>query len=246
MDLLYTLFATLTISSMSFIGVFLLIKKIRRSSILITALIAFAAGTLLGDVFFHLIPEHIESKGYDLKTVFGILAGILIMLVIESILHCSHDKPKKSEKPMHLAYMNISGDAVHNFLDGVAVGAAFLINPTVGFATTIAVILHEIPQEFADASVLLYAGWKKTKILMVNFLTALTAVMGALFVFILKDIIQNLESFLIPVAAGQFIYIALADLLPEIHKKTGAKKYIVEITAFILGTITMYLLTLLE
>jgi zinc and cadmium transporter len=142
--------------------------------------------------------------------------------------------------------LNIIGDGIHNFLDGVAIASSFLISPEIGIATTIAVIFHEIPQEIADVSVLVYSGWNKARILVINFLTALTAMLGVVLVFVLTNFIEDLEKYLVPVAAGQFIYIALADLLPVIHRKAGVKKYIVEIAAFIIGLIIMFLLQSFE
>lgn len=252
MDLAPALIASFFVSIISFVGIILLINKLHKSTFL-TALISFAAGSLIGDVFFHLLPEHIENFGYTNDTVFGIIAGILIMFITEAYLHCSHDSSKeveefeeKHEQHFHLGSLNTISDALHNFLDGIALGASFLISPEVGIATTIAIILHEIPQELADVSVLAYAGWKRSKILFINFLTALTSVAGVVTVFVLQNINEDLERFLIPLAIGQFIYVALADLLPVIHKKAGLKKYLLEIVAFIIGIGIMFLLTLGE
>lgn len=176
------------------------------------------------------------------------------MLLVEAYLHCSHDSEEEIEKAndhsthshVHLGELNTLGDALHNYLDGVALASSFLISPEIGIATTVAIILHEIPQEFADVSVLVYAGWSKAKILVINFLTALTSLLGVFTVYILSSINSELEMYLIPIAIGQFIYIALADLLPVIHKKAGVKKYIIEITTFLIGIGLMYLLTLAE
>jgi zinc and cadmium transporter len=249
-EFINSIIATFLVSLISFVGVVVLLKQIASRSFIITALISFAAGSLIGDVFLHLLSEHIEEFGYEDKTVIGIFVGILIMLITEAWLHCSHDSVDELEhnhkENQVLAKLNIIGDGVHNFLDGVAIAASFLISPEVGVATTIAIILHEIPQEFADASILLYSGWARKRVLFMNFLTALSAVAGAIFVFIASSVIENLEQILVPVAAGQFIYIALADLMPEIHKKAGVKKYIVEIFMFVLGIFIMYSLTLFE
>lgn len=243
------LLATLLVSTVSFIGVFVLLKNTLTP--LTTAMISFAAGTLVGDAFLHLLPEHIETFGYSTKTVAFIFGGILIMLIIEAYFHCSHDSSEEIEHHEHskkgvLANLNIIGDGMHNFLDGLAIASSFLISPAVGFSSTIAIILHEIPQELADASILSYSGWKRKKILIFNFLTALTALLGVLFVYVVKSKVDHAEQYLVPLAIGQFIYISLADLLPEIHKKSGVKKYILEIGMFIGGLLVMYLLTLAE
>jgi len=256
MELLLPLLASVLVSLVSFIGIIILVDKIYKSFI-ITSLIAFAAGTLIGDVFIHLLPDHIETFGYDNSTILGIILGVLIMFIVEAYLHCSHDSEEEIEVianehthnhigHSHLGKLNTIGDAIHNLLDGIAIGASFLISPEVGIATTVAVILHEIPQELADVSVLAFSGWSKARILTVNFITALTSIFGVVLVFVLQSVDESVEKILIPLAIGQFIYIALGDLLPVIHKKAGVKKYIIEISAFIIGVLVMYSLTLFE
>lgn len=250
MNLLLPILASILVSFISFTGIVLFIKKFNKSFIL-TALISFAAGSLIGDVFFHLLPEHIRSYGYTNETIWGILLGIILMLLVEAYLHCSHDSSSQMNSNehgnnLHLGKLNTIGDAVHNYLDGIALASSFLISPEIGIATTLAIIIHEIPQEFADVSVLLYSGWSKKKVLAINFLTALTSILGVLTVVVLSNINSDIEKFLIPLAIGQFIYIALADLLPVIHKKSGLKKYVIEIFAFVLGILIMFGLTLVE
>lgn len=256
MEFVLPIIASIAVSLISFIGIIILVDKVYKS-FFITSLISFAAGTLIGDVFIHMLPDHIENYGYDMSTIAGIIIGIIIMLVVEAYLHCSHDSEQEIEVianenthshkgHSHLGKLNTFGDAIHNLLDGLAIGASFLISPEVGIATTIAVILHEIPQELADVSVMAYSGWSKSKILLVNSITALTSIIGVVLVFILRSLDSSIEKFLIPLAIGQFIYIALADLLPVIHKKAGVKKYVIEITAFIVGVAIMFALTLFE
>ncbi|MFS8130445.1 MAG: ZIP family metal transporter [Candidatus Dojkabacteria bacterium] len=250
MTLVYSLIATFIVSLISFVGILLFFRKTNSKSSFITSLIAFAAGALLGDAFLHLIGKAIEVNGYSIGIMVYVFAGILLMLVIEAYFHCSHDATEEN-KHNHatnkvLGNLNTFGNAIHNFLDGIAIAASFLVSPVAGVASTIAIIFHEIPQEFADVGILLYSGWSKKKVLVLNFLTALTAVLGAIFTIILSSYIQGAQKFLIPLAAGQFIYIALADLLPEIHEKAGVKKYVLEIGMFCVGFILMYVLLFLE
>jgi len=248
--LAYSLIATFIVSLISFVGILLFFRKVSEKSNFITSLIAFAAGALLGDAFLHLIGESIKDNGYSVEIMIFVFAGILLMLVIEAYFHCSHDSEDEYKhehvKKSVLANLNTFGDGIHNFLDGIAIAASFLVSPVAGVASTIAIIMHEIPQEFADVGILLYSGWSKKKVLIVNFLTALTAVAGAIFALILSNYVEGAQKFLIPLAAGQFIYIALADLLPEIHEKSGVKKYIIEIGMFCIGFIMMYALLFLE
>lgn len=250
MELIYSLVATFVVSLISFVGILLFFRKVTEKSNFITSLISFAAGALLGDAFLHLIGESISENGYSVEIMICVFAGILLMLVIEAYFHCSHDTTEELKhehvKKSVLANLNTFGDAIHNFLDGIAIAASFLVSPLAGVASTIAIIVHEIPQEFADVGILLYSGWSKKKVLLVNFLTALTAVLGAIFAFVLSQYVSNAQKFLIPLAAGQFIYIALADLLPEIHEKSGVKKYIIEIGMFCVGFALMYALLFLE
>ena len=246
MEFLYSILATLFISTISLVGVILFIRKINTRTIVTTALISFAAGSLLGDAFIHLIGEHVENFGYTTSMVVSIFFGILFMLIFEAYFHCSHDSEDELEHKHILAKTNLIGDGVHNFLDGVAIASSFLVSPAVGIASTIAIIFHEIPQELADTGILIHAGWKKRKILVANFLTALTAILGVIVVFALSQVVEGAEQFLIPFAAGQFIYVALSDLVPEIHRRKGVTKYIIEISAFVVGFLIMYLLTFLE
>jgi zinc and cadmium transporter len=247
---IYSILAAIIVSFVSFTGIFILVDKIAKSKSVVTALISFAAGTLIGDVFLHLLPEQIEVNGFGNDITFGIFAGIIIMIIVEAYFHCSHDSAKEVEEHHShnhsLAKLNIFGDAIHNFLDGIAIAASFLVNVEAGIATTLAVALHEIPQEIADVSVLAYSGWSKTKIMLVNFITALTSVLGVIFVLLLSNSVESIEKYLISFAIGQFIYISMADLLPEIHKKSNVKKYFIEISMFTLGIVLMYLLTLVE
>jgi len=243
MNVTAALLAAVVVSLISLVSIILFSKKLSKLSSVVTYFIAFAAGTMLGNAFFHLMPEYLEQYHWSSSVAFYILVGMTIMLVVEAFFHCSHDSShmvncKDESHPHHgehLGLMNLSGDFIHNFLDGIAIGASFLISTEVGIATTVAVILHEIPQEFADTMVLSYAGWKRGKIILANALTSLTAILGVLVVIAATQVMDTAEALLIPIAIGQFIYIALADLLPEIHNKARVKKYIGEISLFIIG-----------
>jgi zinc and cadmium transporter len=144
------------------------------------------------------------------------------------------------------AYTNLIGDALHNFLDGVIIAGSYLVSVPVGMATTLAVMLHEIPQEIGDFSVLIHGGFTRQKALWLNFLTALSAVVGAALTLVLAERIEGLVSWLLPLAAGGFIYIASADLIPELHKDATTKRSLGQILAFIIGIGVMASLLLLE
>lgn len=142
--------------------------------------------------------------------------------------------------------MNLVGDAIHNFIDGMIIAASFFVSPAAGIATTIAVLLHEIPQEIADFGVLLHGGFSKGKALFFNLITGLTAVLGAIVVLVLGSLNQNLVMFLIPFTVGTFIYIAGSDLIPELHKEVKLSVSIPQFVFFLFGIGIMMLLLLLE
>lgn len=244
--LFYTLLSVLAVSVISLIGVVTLSINSKKLNKILIYLVSFAAGALLGDVFLHLIPELIEDNSFTTKTSFLVLGGILLFFIIEKIVHWQHCHiPQNTSHSHPFAVTNLVGDGVHNFLDGIIIGASYLVNIPVGIATTIAVIFHEIPQEIGDFGVLLHGGFSKSKALLFNFLSALTAVAGGLLAVLASDLVSITE-YLIPMAIGGFIYIAGSDLIPELHKNFQIKKSIIQIFAFILGIAVMALLLLLE
>ncbi len=244
--LLYTIVSVLIVSVISFVGVITLLIKVKNLNKILLYLVSFAAGALLGDVFIHLIPELIEENLFNLKTSFLILGGILLFFIIEKIVHWQHcHVPQNGGHEHPFVVTNLVGDGVHNFIDGLIIGASYIVNIPLGIATTIAVIFHEIPQEIGDFGVLLHGGFSKSKALLFNFLSALTAVAGGLIAFLASGI-TPITDYLIPLAIGGFIYIAGSDLIPELHKNFETKKSIFQILALIAGITVMSLLLLLE
>lgn len=144
------------------------------------------------------------------------------------------------------AYMNLIGDFLHNFIDGLIIGASYLISIPAGIATTIAVFLHEVPQEIGDFGVLIYAGFSKTKAILMNFLVALSAVLGVIVVIISSNFVLGIEKMLSAIAIGGFLYIAGSDLIPELHKDSSVKVSIIQIVSFIVGVLIMFSLLFLE
>lgn len=244
---IYIFLSVLIVSLISLIGaVTLAINKNRLKNILIY-FISFSAGALFGDAFIHLIPEATSETGFNLTLSLYILTGILSSFIVEKIVCWRHCHLPITDNHVHTyAYMNIFGDLVHNFIDGLIIGAAYIASIPVGIATTVAVILHEIPQEMGDFGVLLHGGFSRTKALFFNFITALTAVLGAIIALFLTNHLENANSFLIPFAAGSFIYIAGSDLIPELHKETQVKKGFIQVGFFILGILIMISLIFIE
>ncbi len=245
--LFYTMISVLIVSVISFAGILTLSIKLKNLHKILLYLVSFAAGALLGDVFIHLIPELIEEDLFNLKASFLILGGILLFFVIEKIVHWQHcHVPQNGGHEHPFVITNLVGDGVHNFIDGLIIGASYMVNIPLGIATTIAVIFHEIPQEIGDFGVLLHGGFSKSKALLFNFLSALTAVAGGLIAVLASGITPSITDYLIPLTIGGFIYIAGSDLIPELHKNFETKKSIIQILALIAGIAVMALLLLLE
>jgi zinc and cadmium transporter len=188
-----------------------------------------------------LLPESVKiSEGLD--TFLFILFGFILFFLIEKVLHWRHCH--KGECQIHtFTYMNLIGDSIHNFIDGLIIATSFVISHPLGMTTTLAIALHEIPQEIGDFGVLIYGGFEKRKALILNFLTALTAILGGVIGFFITTMVENVKLFILPFAAGGFIYIAATDLIPEIRKETSLKKSMVYFGIFILGIFIMYVVT---
>jgi zinc and cadmium transporter len=246
----YIIVSVLGISLLSFIGVFTLsINKVTLDKMLLY-LVAFSAGALIGDSFLHLLPEIIGEIGFETITAVYVILGLLSMFIVEKLIrwrHCHHSPHKHTHAKIEpFAMTSLIGDGVHNFIDGLLIGASYLVSIPVGIATTVAIALHEIPQEIGDFAVLTHGGLSRKRALFLNFLTALTAVIGAVLAIYLSGQITGLTHFLIPFAAGHFIYIATADLIPELHKEDNLEKSTLQLLWFILGIGIMYALILIE
>lgn len=243
----YTLASVFIVSAISLVGVITLSINQKRLHKILLYLVSFSAGALLGDVFIHMIPQIVEEKAFTLQTSFIILGGIVLFFTIEKIVHWQHCHMPQTKQHIHpFAVVNLIGDGVHNFLDGLIIGASYLVSLPLGFATTIAVIFHEIPQEIGDFGVLIHGGFSKKKALLFNFLSALTAVLGGIIALWAVNFVPAVVKATIPIAIGGFIYIAGADLIPELHKDFETKKAIFELIAMIAGILVMAALILIE
>jgi zinc and cadmium transporter len=238
--------AVLGISLVSLLGALGLVVRPDALRGALLLLVSFAAGALLGDAFLHLIPEIAESAaGLDVLASAGLLAGLLSFFVLEKILHWHHSHFPHEEVLHPVAVSNLVGDGLHNFLDGAIVAGAFVASPGIGFATTVAVALHEIPQELGDFGILVHAGLTPRRALLLNFVSGLTAVAGmaATLTFLPVDAIERL---LLPFSAGAFVYIASTDLIPELHKEPEPVKSLLQVVALLAGVGIMATLLALE
>ncbi len=234
---MYTIVLILTsvalVSLISLIGVIFIGLNEGRLKSLTMVLVGFASGTLLGGAFFHLLPESINPDG-ELTLTFGcVIFGIIAFFAMEKFLYWRHCHEKECSTHM-FAYLNLLGDGIHNFVDGMVIAATFLVSPDLGLVTTLAVIFHEIPQEIGDFGVLVYGGMGKNKALLYNFISQATAIIGALITYFWAYP-RSIENLLVPFAAGGFIYIAATDLMPELHKKPHIKESIVQLFVILVG-----------
>ncbi len=228
--------SVLLVSVISLAGVFMLSLREALLRKFLMPLVAFATGALFANVFLHLLPEAVEEAADPVVPFALVLAGIVLSLVIEKFIHWHHCHTIDCPDHTHpIGTMMLIGDGVHNVLDGILIAGAYLASTELGIATTIAVILHEIPQEIGDFAVLIHSGFSRARALFYNFLSALTAFLGVIIVLLLKNSIPHIELILIPLTAGNFLYIAGSDLLPELHREVRLSAAVRQLTFLLLG-----------
>jgi len=238
--LILILISNFLISLISLVGIVTLLIREKIFKKIIFLLISLSAGVLMGGAFLHLIPEILE-KNKDPKIFLYVLVGFILFFFIEKILHWRHCHNGKCS--IHsFAYLNLLGEAVHNFIDGLIIAGSFILNTKIGIATSFAVALHEIPQEFGDFGVLVYGGFKKSKALILNFVIALTSIMGGIVGYYSLGYFENSIPLLLSLASGGFIYIAASDLIPELKKEKDITKSLVTFCIFIVGIILMLII----
>ena len=213
---------------LAFAGLIFFNYKKNRHLIL---LISFTTGTLLGGAFFHFIPESIELGLFKLTSL--TIIGFILFLFLEKFLYWHHCHDGKcDEHPF--TYLLLYGDAMHNFIDGLIIASSFLISVSFGIITSLLILLHELPQEISDIGVLIYGGLSKKKALIYNFLAQLTSVIGGILGYFFLSL-KDYSIFLLPIAAGGFLYISISDLIPEIFKEKNLGKLVINLLFIILG-----------
>ncbi|MCK5112480.1 MAG: ZIP family metal transporter [Thermoplasmatales archaeon] len=239
-SLAYIVLTTFVIALIAFVGVFTLAMKEHLLNKILLVLVSLSAGALMGGAFLHLLPEAVESsEGGDILGF--VLVGFILFFIIEKVLHWRHCHKGKCD--VHtFQYMNLIGDSVHNFIDGLIIAASFIVSIPLGITTTVAIAAHEIPQEIGDFGVLIYGGFEKKKAILLNFAVALTVVIGGIVGYLISNSVEQAVVFLIPFAAGGFIYIAATDLIPEIKKELNIKKSMATMLVFICGILIMWLI----
>jgi zinc and cadmium transporter len=243
---IYSLVSVLIVSLISLVGILSISVKEALLKKYVFIFVSLAVGALLGDAFIHIIPEAIEEIGNLNLVAFLVIGGVFLFFILEKFMHWHHHELDKENHIHPVGKMILFSDSAHNLIDGIIIGASYLISVEVGIATTIAVILHEIPQEIGDFGVLIHAGYSKTKALMFNFISSLTSFIGVILVFILGSFAESIVMWILPIAAGGFIYIAVADLIPELHKEKNKLYSVIQVLVAIIGVLMMYALLFLE
>ena len=242
--LIYILFFTLIGSVFSLIGGIVLLFKEKLALRISHLLFSFAAGTLLGTAFFDLLPEAASNASKNINIFLWALIGFLFFFLIERFIHWFHHHHEHPSTGLGQVKPTVAlitlGDSVHNFIDGVAIAASFLVNIPLGIVTALAVAAHEIPQEIGDFSILLHKGVDRRKVLLLNLLSSLVAIVGAVLTFLMADFVTGLLPVFLSVTAGFFIYIAASDLIPEIHEENRRGLAVLETTLLFLGAIVIW------
>lgn len=231
----------LTLLFSALILLYLLAPLFSKLQSVILMLVSFSVGTLFANAFFHLIPESLMHLSWNMTATL-ILTGIVVFFVIEKFIHWRHchvlpgghhEHSHPHEKPFVLT--NLMGDLIHNMIDGMIIASAFIVSIPLGIATSLAIFIHEIPHELGNCAVLLHGGMKISKAILTNSLMGLGGIAGVLITFGLSQSIPHFEIYLIPIAAGSFIYLAGSDLIPELHEQTELHFAVKQLMMMVLG-----------
>jgi zinc and cadmium transporter len=252
---LYAFTSVAVVGLISLVGIVTLSIQDRLLKKSIFWLVSLSVGALFGDAIIHLIPQAFESIENPANVSFFILAGIISFLVLEKFLRWrhSHDHdcdeeecPPERNRIKPLGFLIITSDSIHNLIDGIIIGASYLVSIEIGIATTLAIIMHEIPQEINDYVLLIHAGFSKIKALFLNFLSALFAIVGVIISFFVGAANEAFVPLAIAFAAGGFLYIAGSDLVPELHKTSDIKRSLQQFIAIMIGIGIMFALLAFE
>lgn len=223
------------------IGGLLLLWKYRLAQHLITPLLSFAAGGFLGAALLDLLPEVLEKNPEPQPFLAALLIGFVLWFTLERLImtyFLKHRQPEAhSDHTESLPLLLILGDSLHNFLDGIVIALAYVANPALGLTTTLAIAAHEIPQEIGDFSILLYRGWSKKRVILINLFQSFLTIPGVFLGFYLGHLFINQLPFFLAATAGIFIYLAASDIIPEIHHRSGHQKFFSVVLPMILSLI---------
>jgi zinc and cadmium transporter len=230
----YALLSVVFVSLLSLLGAMFITMGRKTLEQIITYTLAMSSGVLLGSTFFELLPEGVElfAEGVFFWTLIGFVSFFCLEKIIQWHHHVEGTHDHK-EKP--LAYLTLLGDGIHNFADGAVIAASYLVSVPLGVTTTIAIVAHEIPHELSDFLILLHGGFSTKRALIFNFLSATTAIVGTILVLVVTAQFADLERYLVPFAAGNFLYIAASDLIPELLTKRHGRTSVIQVVMLIVG-----------
>ena len=219
----------------------------------VNSLVSYAIGALLGAAFLEILPEALKLTASVSMVSGAVLAGILIFFTLEKLLlwrHCHHDHCEAHEPVVPNAHgrsgaMIMVGDTFHNFVDGIIIAAAFLADVNLGIVTALAIIAHEIPQEVGDFMILLHSGYSKAQALLVNLVSSLATLLGGVLAYYALQSMQSIVPILLALAAASMIYVAVADLIPGLHKRTTLRDTLEQVVLIALGISSIFMVQLL-
>lgn len=236
-SLIYILIATIVVSLAGLIGIVTFFFHEKKVNKIVPYLVAFAAGSLLGGAFLHLIPEAIE------KGSLSIIIGFFVFYFLERVMHYHHCHSKHVCERKNVSVLVLVADFLHNFIDGLAIGISFSVSVALGITTTLAILFHELPQELGNFSILIFEGFKRKKALILTFLVQCSAILGGIVGYFIGEL--EFSTYLLGITAGGFIYLAASDLIPSLHEREHHKKYLVELS-LILGVLLMIMMHIFE
>ncbi len=250
------LLSVIGVSLLSLLGILFFLFETSFIERILLYLVSLSTGALLGDVFIHILPDLSEDPEFFATAMLVILGGIVFSFIVEKVIHWRHCHVLSDDHHHHhhdeegrchpVGVLSIVGESLHNFIDGIVIAAAFLTSIPVGVATTIAVVFHEIPHEIGNFAILLHSGYSKKKALLFNALAACTGILGAGFVLLMSVSLEPMVQYMLPFAAGNLLYIAGSDLIPELHKQTKLKESLIQLLFMIIGMAFMYGILFLE
>ena len=241
-ELYWIIGSTFLISLIAWVGALVLFLKEELLDKILLVLVALSAGGLIGGAFLHLLPEAISkveaTSSATLNLFSYLLLGFCLFFVLEQFIKWCHEHYSiHQRKPV--SYLVLISDLVHNFIDGLVIAGSFIVGYPVGVVTTFAIALHEIPQEIGDFGVLIYGGFRKSRALIWNYISAITVIFGGIAGYYLSTLLKGSAVLLLPFAAGNFIYIAASDLIPEIKHGEDVRRNLVHFFTFLIGILLM-------
>lgn len=241
MTLLAILLASFAEAAVSFVGALTVIISQSFMKMFAHRVLGFAVGALIGVTFFDILPEAIEGSSMETAFLMTVI-GILLFFALERLLFWYHCHDEACDVHTYV-YLVLLGDAIHNFIDGVAIALSFLVSIPLGIATTVAVLVHEVPQEVADFGVLIRGGFSRARALWANFFVSLTTIVGALIAYAFGTAVTWVLPYALGLIAGNFLYIALSDLLPETHEQAGLRHFVLQFVLMLAGVFSIYFIT---